>query len=67
MIRFHEIYPNTQIYNLSSGPHITHFLAAVAKKQKDFEYTFVLKRANIACRQKVTTVNLLQKHFKQLL
>ena len=27
---------------------------------------FVLKRANIACRQQMTTVNLLQKHFKQL-
>ena len=24
---------NTQIYNLSSGPHITRFLAAVAKKR----------------------------------
>ena len=28
---------------------------------------FVLKRANIARRQQMTTVNLLQKHFKQLL
>ena len=27
---------------------------------------FVLKRADIACRQQMTTVNLLQKHFKQL-
>ena len=27
---------------------------------------FVLKRANIACRQQITTVKLLQKHFKQL-
>ena len=26
---------------------------------------FVLKRANIACRQQMTTVNLLQKHLKQ--
>ena len=26
---------------------------------------FVLKRANIACRQQMTTVNLLQKNFKQ--
>ena len=61
LMRFHEIYLNTLIYNLSSGPHITHFLAVVAKKRENFEYTFVLKRANIACRQKVTTVNLLQK------
>ena len=28
---------NTQIYNLSSGPHITCFLAVVAKKRKNFE------------------------------
>ena len=61
LMRFHEIFLNTQIYNLSSGPHITHFLAVVAKKRENFEHTFVLKRANIACRQKVTTVNLLQK------
>ena len=27
---------------------------------------FVLKQANIACRQQMTTINLLQKHFKQL-
>ena len=27
---------------------------------------FVLKQANIACREQMTTVNLLQKHFKQL-
>ena len=27
---------------------------------------FVLKRANIACRQQMTTVNLPQKYFKQL-
>ena len=29
--------PNTRIYNLNSGPHITHFLAVVAKKQENFE------------------------------
>ena len=28
---------------------------------------FVLKRATTACRQQMTTVNLLQKHFKQLI
>ena len=28
---------------------------------------FVLKRANTPCRQQMTTVNLLQKQFKQLL
>ena len=55
---------NTRIYSFSSGLHITHFSAAVAKKQKNFEQMFVLKRANIACRQQMTTVNLLQKHFK---
>ena len=57
---------NTQIYNLNSGPHITHFSEVAAKKRKIFEYMFVLKRANIACRQQMTKVNLLQKHFKQL-
>ena len=28
---------NTRIYNLSSGPHFTHFSAVVAKKLKKFE------------------------------
>ena len=28
---------NTRIYNLSSGPYITRFLAVVAKERKDFE------------------------------
>ena len=28
---------NTRIYNLSSGPHITHFAAVVAMKRKNFE------------------------------
>ena len=28
---------NTRIYNLSSGPHITHFLAVVAKTRENFE------------------------------
>ena len=28
---------NARIYNLSSASHITHFLAVVAKKQKNFE------------------------------
>ena len=28
---------NTRIYNLSSGPHITRFSVAVAKKRKNFE------------------------------
>ena len=45
----------TQIYNLSSGPHITHFLEVVPKKWKNFEQTFVLKQANTACRQQMTT------------
>ena len=28
---------NARIYNLGSGPHITHFLAVVAKKRKNFK------------------------------
>ena len=56
---------NTQIYSLSPGPHITHFSAVVAKKAKIFAEMF-FKQANIACRQQMTTVNLLQNHFKQL-
>ena len=32
MVLFH-----TRIYNLSPGPRITRFSAAVAKKQKNFE------------------------------
>ena len=28
---------NTRVYNLSSGPHIVHFMAVVAKKRKNFE------------------------------
>ena len=54
---------NTWIYNLSSGPHITHFSAVAAKKQKNFEKIFVLKRANTECRQKMTTAKLLHNHF----
>ena len=60
------LFCNTRVYNFISGPHITHFSAVVAKKRKNFEKMFVLKRANIACRQQMTSVNLLQKHFKQL-
>ena len=60
------LFCNTRVYNFISGPHITHFSALVAKKRKNFEKMFVLKRANIACRQQMTSVNLLQKHFKQL-
>ena len=50
---------NTRIYTLSSGPHISDYLAAVAKKWKIFGSMFVFKRASIACRQKMTRVNLL--------
>ena len=49
---------NTQIYNLSSGLHITHFFTVVAKKRKHFETS--------KSRQQMITVNLLQKNFKQL-
>ena len=52
---------NTRIHNLSSGPHITRFLVVVAKKWKNFEYIFVLKRANTACRQQMTTGKLFHK------
>ena len=52
---------NTRIYNLISGPHVTHFSAVVGKKWKKLEKLFALKRANIACRQQMTTVTLLQK------
>ena len=57
---------NTRIYNHSSGPHITHFSPVVAKERKNFEWMFILKLANIACRKQMTTVNLLLHHFKQL-
>ena len=57
---------NTRIYNLSSGPHITRFSVVVAKKWKNFDYIFVLKRANTACRQQMTTGKLFHKHFNQL-
>ena len=53
-------------YNFSSGPYITHFSAVVAKKQKNVEKIFVLKRANRTCSQPMTAVNLLHRHFKQL-
>ena len=50
---------NTRIYNLSSGPHVIHFSAAVATKRKNSEQMLILKRLNIACRQQMTTVNFL--------
>ena len=31
---------NTRVYNLSSGPHITHFLAVVAGKRKNVKSLF---------------------------
>ena len=31
---------NTLIYKLTFGPHITHFTAAVAMKQKNFDQNF---------------------------
>ena len=54
--------PNTTICNLSSGPHITHFLTVVTKKRKKVEFRI---SENFLCRQQMATVNLLQKHFKQ--
>ena len=55
---------NTQIYNLSSVPHITCFSGDVAKKQKlRVNLCFDLKRANTACTQQMTTAKLFHKQF----
>ena len=57
---------NTRIYNLRSRSHFIHFLAVVAEKLENLEQMFVLKQENIAGRQQMPAVNLLQKCFKQL-
>ena len=62
LIYFNELM-DLRIYNLSFHSHITHSLAVVAKKRKDFKYIFVLKRVNTVCRQQMTAIKLLQKHF----
>ena len=53
---------NTRIYNPSCGLHITRFSVVVAEKRKNFEYIFVLKQANTACRHQMTTAKLFQEH-----
>ena len=56
---------NTQIYNLSSGPHSHRFSVVVAKKRKNFEQIF----ANLCfetSEHNVQTANLSHKHFNEL-
>ena len=47
-----QLLDNTQIYIVSSGPHI--IFSAVATKRKNFEQNFVLIQANTISREQMT-------------
>ena len=50
-----QLLDNTQIYIVSSGPHI--IFSAVATKRKNSEQNFVLIQANTTCREQMTKQN----------
>ena len=50
-----QLLDNTQIYIVSSGPHI--IFSAVATKRKNFEQNFVLIQANTISREQMTKQN----------
>lgn len=50
-----QLLDNTQIYIVSSGPHI--IFSAVATKRKNFEQNFALIQANTISREQMTKQN----------